>query len=160
MALGAGRLAMTPLLRQMEAHAAGREEDISKRFVFVVKSSGITADAIRPDGIDIGDGSTLTDVVLEDRKLPPTLASLEKFKDQLLILDGLSGSNFTGNHSSYYGALSCHHAPDKPAAATIDCILGRMFPAPFHNYGFAPNGHSIGNNFGPITQYSNTGPAA
>ncbi|MEK6233330.1 MAG: DUF1552 domain-containing protein, partial [Planctomycetales bacterium] len=143
---------MGPLLRSLEANAAGRGEDIPRRFVFVVKSSGLTGSAVRPLGLpDVGDATT-TDVSLKDCELPATLSSLEDFKDQLLILDGLSGCNFTGNHSSYYGALSCRHAPDKPVAATIDCMLGKMFPAPFTNYGFAPNGHSIGNNFGPIVQ--------
>ncbi|QDU94036.1 DUF1552 domain-containing protein [Lignipirellula cremea] len=150
MALGAGGIAMAPLLHQMEALADGRMERIPKRFVFVIKSSGLTADAIRPEAYRSHDGGL--DATLQDCRLPATMASLEAFKDQLLILDGLSGVNFTGNHSSYYGALSCHHAPDKPAAATIDCLLGRMLPAPFHNYGFAPNGHSIGNNFGPLVQ--------
>ena len=152
MALGTGSLALSPLLSQIKAHASGREQDLPKRFVFVVKSSGLTAAAIRPEGTDVGDGSKLIDIGLQDCKLPATLQSLEPFKDQLMILDGLSGSNFTGNHSAYYGALSCHHGPEKPAAATIDCLLGRMHPAPFLNYGFAPNGHSIGNNFGPIVQ--------
>lgn len=152
MAFGAGSVAMAPLLRQMKAYAVGSSDNTPKRFVFVIKSSGLTAEAIRPEGLPANDGSRLLDVALKDHKLPPTLQSLEAFKDQLLILDGLSGRNFTGNHSSYYGALSCHHAPDKPTAATIDCILGGLYPAPFRNYGFAPNGHSIGNNFGPIVQ--------
>lgn len=152
MALGAGGVAMAPLLCQMEALAEGRMDCLPKRFVFVIKSSGLTAEAIRPVGVPVEDARGAVDTTLNDCQLPTTLASLEPFKDQLLILEGLSGCNFTGNHSSYYGALSCHHSPDKPAAATIDCLLGRLFPAPFSNYGFAPNGHSIGNNFGPIVQ--------
>jgi len=152
MALGSGGLAMLPLLRQMEAHAEGNAAGFPKRFVFVIKSSGLTAEAIRPKTVPAGDGSRVIDVPLRDHALPSSLRSLEPFKDQLLILDGLSGCNFTGNHSSYYGALSCHHAPDRPAAATIDCLLGQLHPAPFNNYGLAPNGHSIGNNFGPTVQ--------
>ncbi|MFP6765774.1 MAG: DUF1552 domain-containing protein [Planctomycetaceae bacterium] len=152
MALGSGGLALAPLLRQMEVHAAGTADGFPKRFVFVIKSSGLTASAIRPETLPAADETRVVDVALKNHRLPPTLQSLEPFKNQLLILDGLSGCNFTGNHSSYYGALSCHHAPDKPAAATIDCILGQLHPAPFNNYGFSPNGHSIGNNFGPIVQ--------
>ena len=152
LALSTTSLALSPLLGQIQAHASGREQGLPKRFVFVVKSSGLTADAIRPIGVDLGRGDRLVDVALKDHRLPTTLASLEPFKDQVMILDGLSGANFTGNHSAYYGALSCFHGPDKPAAATIDCLLGEKYPAPFRNYGFAPNGHSIGNNFGPIVQ--------
>jgi len=150
--LSTSSLALSPLLSQIEANVNGREADIPKRFVFVVKSSGLTAEAIRPLGVDVSKNDSLIDIALKDQKLPATLASLEAFKDQVTILDGLSGANFTGNHSAYYGALSCVHGPDKPAAATIDCILGSKYPAPFRNYGFAPNGHSIGNNFGPLVQ--------
>lgn len=150
--LGASGAVLMPLLRQMEAHAAGRSDGFPKRFVFVIKSSGITPAAIRPEGIDIGDDDNLLDLKLTDHQLPPTLRSLDPFKEEMMILEGLSGANFGGNHSSYYGALSCHHSPEKPAAATLDCLLGQLNPAPFRNYGFAPNGHSIGNNYGPIVQ--------
>jgi hypothetical protein len=152
MALGAGGVFLAPLLRQMEAHAAGRAEGFPRRFVFVIKSSGITPEGIRPEGIAIGDDNKLLDLSLKDHQLPPTMRSLDPFKDEMMILEGLSGCNFQGNHSSYYGALSCHHAPEKPVAATIDCLLGALNPAPFVNYGFAPNGHSIGNNYGPTVQ--------
>ena len=149
--LSLGSLALAPLLQQIQVHADGREEKLPRRFVFVIKSSGLTADAIRPDSIK-DDLSHTIDASIFEHKLPTTLESLTPFRDQLLILDGLSGSNFTGNHSSYYGALSCCHAPDKPVAATIDCLLGALNPAPFPIYGFSPNGHSIGNNFGPTVQ--------
>ncbi|MFM8271947.1 MAG: DUF1552 domain-containing protein, partial [Gemmata sp.] len=149
---GAGGIALAPLVRQMEAHAAGRASALPRRFVFVIKSSGLTPKAIRPADVKLGDGRRTVDLQLKDYKLPETLQSLEAFKDQLMILEGLSGCNFEGNHSSYYGALSCHHAPEKPVAATVDCLLGRLNPAPFPNYGFAPNGHSIGNTAGPTVQ--------
>ena len=150
--LGAGSFALSPLLHQMEAHAAGRAEGFPRRFVFVVKSSGLTPEGIRPEGIEVGDGSRLLDLKLKDYNLPHTMRSLDPFKDDMMILEGLSGCNFQGNHSSYYGALSCHHSPEKPAAATLDCMLGELNPAPFNNYGFSPNGHSIGNNYGPTVQ--------
>ncbi len=147
--LGVGGVALLPLIQQIKAHGAGDEAALPKRFVFVVKSSGLSPAGVRPVGIDIGDGSRTVDLPLKDLTLPATMKSLEAHKDELMILEGLSGANFTGNHSSYYGALSCHHAPEKPVAPTIDCILGKHFPAPFDNYGFAPNGHAIGSASGP-----------
>ena len=150
--LGAGGIVLAPLLQQMEAHAAGQAKRIPRRYVFVIKSSGLTPGAIRPTNVKLGDGSKSIDMAMKECTLPTTLKALEDHKDQLMILEGLSGCNFEGNHSSYYGALSCHHAPEKPIAATVDCILGKLNPAPFLNYGFAPNGHSIGNNFGPTVQ--------
>ena len=150
--LGAGGFALAPFLRTIKAHAAGFPGGLPKRFVFVVKSSGIDTRTVRPPDVDYGDGSRCLDVALKDCKLPATLEPLAPFRDQMMILEGLSGANFHGNHSSYFGALSCVHSPDTAAAATIDCLLGMKFPGPFHNYGFAPNGHSIGNNYGPTVQ--------
>ncbi|MEI6234381.1 MAG: DUF1552 domain-containing protein [Planctomycetota bacterium] len=148
-ALGAGAATLAPLLARIKAHADGDEKAMPRRFVFVIKSSGLPSAGIRPIGLDVGDGSRKIDLPLKNYALPETLKALEPFKDQTLILDGLSGVNFTGNHSAYYGALSCHHAPEKPVAPSIDCLLGKLFPAPFENYGFAPNGHAIGSNAGP-----------
>ena len=70
--LGASGAALAPLLRQMEAHAAGNTGGFPKRFVFVVKSSGITPNAIRPEGIAINDDDQLLDLKLKDYQLPPT----------------------------------------------------------------------------------------
>lgn len=147
--LGAGGLGLLPLLNQLDIHASGNPAALPKRFVFVIKSSGLAPTAIRPAGVNIGDGSRTVDLNLRDHRLHENLAALDPFKDQMMILEGLSGANFAGNHSSYYGAMSCHNAPDKPVAATIDCVLGSRLTAPFSNYGFAPNGHVIGSNAGP-----------
>ena len=87
--LSLGSLAMAPLLHQIQVHADGREEALPRRFVFVIKSSGLTAEAIRPDNID-GDQSRTIDESIADHKLPATLEFLTPFRDQLLILDGLS----------------------------------------------------------------------
>ena len=80
MALGIGGVAMSPLLRQMEAHAVGRADGFPRRFVFVIKSSGITPTGIRPEGLDIGDDSRLLDYKLSDYTLHPTMRSLDPFK--------------------------------------------------------------------------------
>ncbi|MEI6537284.1 MAG: DUF1552 domain-containing protein [Verrucomicrobiaceae bacterium] len=150
--LGAGGVALAPFLRSLEANAAGQPAAMPKRFVFVVKSSGIDTRAVRPTNVNYGDGSRGLNVALKDCQLPSTMQALEPFKNDMMILEGLSGTNFHGNHSSYFGALSCVHSPEAATAATIDCMLGKKYPAPFNIYGFAPNGHSIGNNYGPIVQ--------
>ena len=38
---GGASLAMAPFMHSLHAHAEGKEEALPKRFVFVVKSSGI-----------------------------------------------------------------------------------------------------------------------
>ena len=86
MALGTGSVAMAPLLEQMEAHAAGRSDGFPRRFVFVVKSSGLTPNGIRPEGIEIGNGDTLLDLNLKDHKLHRSMASLEPFKNEIALI--------------------------------------------------------------------------
>ena len=41
-ALGAGGMALTPLLKQLDIHAQGNQAALPKRFVFVIKSSGLS----------------------------------------------------------------------------------------------------------------------
>ena len=68
--LGAGGVVLAPLVRQMEAHAAGRANALPRRFVFVIKSSGLTPKAIRPVDVKLGDGRRTIDLPLKDYKLP------------------------------------------------------------------------------------------
>src|SRR4051812_5034581 len=100
-----GSVALSPLLlpclEQARAIAAGGPSAIPKRFVFVVKSSGLTpaelvptemADALvlKPTGPQWPDELKLTDklidVPLADKTLPDSLQSLNPFKDRLTIL--------------------------------------------------------------------------
>ena len=50
--LGGASLAMAPFLRSVQVHAAGNEAALPKRFVFVVKSSGIDRYNLVPGGIE------------------------------------------------------------------------------------------------------------
>ena len=105
---------MASCLRSIRAHADGDERTLPKRFVFVVKSSGIDKFNLVPEGlenhfIDPDDGKKLgnrgrrqgplVDVSLADHKLPEKLASLESLKDRLTIIQSLSGVGFRGNDS-------------------------------------------------------------
>src|ERR1700751_5387588 len=91
--LGAGSLAATQILRQLEIHAQGNAAALPKRFVFCIKSSGLPPASVRPSTIEVGDGSRLVDVPLRDHRLPETLEALEPFKNETMILEGLSGAN-------------------------------------------------------------------
>ena len=50
--IGGMSLAMASCLRSIQAHAAGDEKTLPKRFVFVVKSSGIDKFNLVPDGLE------------------------------------------------------------------------------------------------------------
>lgn len=147
--LGGASLAMAPFLRSVQVHAAGNEAALPKRFVFVVKSSGIDRYNLVPGGIENhfktpgkkADSSELIDVPLADRELPEKLEPLAAFKNRMTIIQSLSGEGFSGNHSSGYGALSCHNSEKVAVAPTIDCLLGQhLSDGPYPMYGMALNG--------------------
>jgi hypothetical protein len=161
LSIGGMSLAMASCLRSIQAHAAGNEETLPKRFVFVVKSSGIDKFNLVPDGLENhfihpDDGKKLgnrgrrpgplVDVSLADRKLPEKLAVLDSFKDRLTILQSLSGVGFRGNHTKGFGTLSLHDSETVAVAPTLDCLLGQhLSTGPYPMYGMAMNGKLLGN---------------
>jgi len=87
----------------------------------------------------------LLDLPLADYELPGSLGALKPFKDQLTILQGLSGKMCRGGHSAWYGALGCYHTgdegnPGRPVSATIDGLLARALPAIFPHIGLTLGG--------------------
>ncbi|PHS03068.1 MAG: hypothetical protein COA78_19270 [Blastopirellula sp.] len=156
---GSASFALAPFMRSVAVHAAGKEEALPKRFVFVVKSSGVDRANLVPEGIHneyaprSKDGASNIhsldrDKVIEasfaDHALPDSLAAFEEIKDQLTVIQGLSGKNFVGNHTAGYGALSCHHSEQVAVAPTVDCLLGQhVSTGPYPMYGMAMNGHLL-----------------
>lgn len=150
---------MAPFLESMRVHAAGNEAALPKRFVFVVKSSGIDKFNLVPDGLTnhfvdaqtgekLGNRSRqegdLVDVSLSGRKLPEKLEALESFKDRLTIIQSLSGVGFRGNHTKGFGTLSLHDSEKVAVAPTLDCLLGlHLSKGPFPMYGMAMNGQLL-----------------
>ena len=107
---------MVPFLRSLQAQATGQHGALPRRFVFVVKSSGIDKYNLVPDGLENhyvspDDGSKLgntarrlgpmVDVALSEHKLPEKLSRLEAFKDRLTIIQSLSGEGFSGSTTSH-----------------------------------------------------------
>lgn len=109
---------------------------LPKRFVFVVKGSGLQGDFLEPEGLKRG-GDALIDASLQGRELPESLRSLEPYRDRLTILHGLSGKMCSSGHSSFYGALGAYKATGQtpPTAATIDGHLSERFPSVFNHVG-------------------------
>ena len=77
-------------------------------------------------------------------KLPEKLAALEKFKDQMTIIQSLSGVGFRGNHTKGFGTLSLHDSENIAIAPTLDCLLGQhLSTGPYPMYGMAMNGRLL-----------------
>ena len=125
--LGSGSIVFSPLINQIAAQAAGKN-NFPQRFIFVVKSSGLTPGHVVPtnfmddyivqkesyiagegytSGVQLKDGDKRIKRSLKDAVLNDSMKSLEPFKDRLTILQGLSGNIVTGGHTSGYGAMSC-----------------------------------------------------
>ena len=153
-------LAMAPFLPSLQAQAqrAGRGGGTIRRFVFVVKSSGIDKFNLVPEGLEnhyvspegrkLGNKARrlgpMVDVSLGEHALPAKLSRLEAFRDRLTIIQSLSGEGFSGNHTAGYGALSCHNSERVAIAPSIDCLLGKQLSmGPYPMYGMATNGRLL-----------------
>lgn len=154
LSLGAGAFLLSPLLRQIELQAAGDARAFPDRFVFVVKSSGISPDGITPDAFKGKDeSSSLFNEDLTKVPLPASMQALEPFKDQLSIVQGLSGKMCRGGHSSWFGMMGVYMTGgefESGAAlrATADAELAKLNPAPFNHVGLAIKGKALGNAYG------------
>ena len=169
LSLGGGALAMAPFLESIRVHAAGDTESLPKRFVFVVKSSGLEKFNLVPQGLTnnyvdetsgekLGNRSRregpLVDVSLADHQLPEKLAALEEFKERLTIIQSLSGVGFRGNHTKGFGTLSLHDSETVAIAPTLDCLLGlHLSQGPYPMYGMAMNGQLLESDNWPEDNY-------
>jgi hypothetical protein len=151
--LGAGSIALSPFLNHFAMlDAKDERKRLAKRFVFVVKASGLQADFINPQGLKHG-GGKLVDESLAGKKLAPSMKALEPFKSKLTILQGLSGKMCNFGHSSFYGALGSYKATlqGQPPAATIDGHLSNLLPSVFNHVGLKMGDGSQGTAYPAIS---------
>ena len=157
---GATAASLSPLMKsvhgQIQSRAAGTDQH-PLRFVFLVKSNGLWAENIQPQGLEHllpfkpaydKDGRLLngnhggvrkqptpaTDQVLGDGVgLSQPMSPLDTFRKRISILQGIN-SGFAVYHDGHYQGLGAFVARrrDTPEAAgpTIDSVLARAFPAP------------------------------
>ena len=147
--LGAGATALSPFLSHLHAAEVGK---LPKRFVFVVKGSGLQAEYLNPEGLTHG-GDTLVDSSLAGRVLPESLKPLEAFREKLTIIQGLSGKMCSSGHNSWYGALGAYKSTGMtpPTAATIDGYLANKFPSVFNHIGLKMGNGSQGTAYPAIS---------
>lgn len=174
-AASAGGLMLSPLMgsvfAQLKARAAAGSSKRSPRFVFLMKSNGLWAENIQPQGLidrlpfDVAydkDGRLLNgnhggvrktptpaaDLALgADVSLASVMKPLEPFRKRLSILQGIA-AGFSVYHKGHYQPLGAFAARkrDTPEAAsqTIDSVLAQAFPAPVPHVclGHEPNAAS------------------
>lgn len=162
LSLGAGSFLLTPFLNQVQVQADGDVHALPRRFVFVVKSSGITPEGITPEALK---GNSATNQSLKDVTLPPSMTALEPFKEQLAIVQGLSGKMCRGGHSSWFGAMGVYmtggeHERGAILRATADAELAKLNPAPFNHVGLAVRGPALSKSYGGVLYPGITATAA
>ncbi|MFT6241749.1 MAG: hypothetical protein ACJAQT_003849 [Akkermansiaceae bacterium] len=147
--LGAGATALSPFLSHLRAAEIGK---LPKRFVFVVKGSGLQAEYLNPEGLQHG-GDTLVDASLDGKILPESLKPLEAFRNKLTIIQGLSGKMCSSGHNSWYGALGAFKSSQvtPPTGATIDGHLSNLFPSVFNHIGLKMGNGSQGTAYPAIS---------
>lgn len=140
--LGAGSLALAPIVQQLQARASGLGPK-APRFVFVVESNGVPPQQMAPSGVKRGarrqqplnGPAEFIDLPLTDRELPFSLEPITPWKDKVTIVQGLSGKVCGGGHSNNFQALGCFSGQGESGAIkgeTIDGALakhlGGIFP--------------------------------
>ena len=139
---------MSPIFGGTNLYARGAAASQPKRFIFVMKSSGLTPSELVPrDYTDVysdkGDGK-FHDLTLQGKTLSDSLMPLTPFTDQLTIMQGLSAKVCGGGHYCHHGFLAHRGgngdlSASKPAAGvTIDTVLGNHLPGVYDVLGLAP----------------------
>jgi len=131
--LGAGSVLLSPILRELEAHAAGVAAQ-PKRFVFMLQSQGLQSWGVQPKEITRKDHVGVDQVVarpLDPLTLADDCAPLAGLKERLTIVQGLNGHHVFPYHGAPYGALGGFLKARSPAGKTIDCALAEVQPSVF-----------------------------
>jgi hypothetical protein len=134
--LGVSGLVLQPFLQRLALADEGKLPP--PRFLFVVEGNGVPPRQIHPEGLPWAERAARAKVTvnpLKELALPPALAPVERFKDRLAIIQGMSGRMCTGGHSSDHGALGAYYANSgrNIVGPTIDGVLGKTFPGIFSN---------------------------
>lgn len=149
---------LVPFVQRLYAETDGRAAR-PQRFLFVIKSSGLTPAELIPSELSemvspgesedspsqLAPSDKLLDMSLSKSTLPKSLEALDSVRDYLTVVQGLSGKMCRGGHSAWYGALGCFHtgsegSPGRAASATIDGVLAKALPAIFPHVGLTLGG--------------------
>ncbi|OYV05603.1 MAG: hypothetical protein CFE26_10735 [Verrucomicrobiales bacterium VVV1] len=164
-ALGAGAFSLTPYLDAFGAETSGN--GIPKRFVFIRKSNGERPNEVALPGLTAKekaqeDKKEAFEVDLRDRELPLYLRALDKHKDNLCILQGLSCTMSENGHYSYSSIMGAYKSNRNSLSgikrATIDFELAKLFPSPFGHVELSLTGDYSKFRSGIVSGYSASGP--
>ena len=131
--LGAGALAFAK-----DSSWAAQPGKPPMRFIFMHRGNGLWPRVMVPPGLD---EKTLEkekrkepfQLDLDSHDLPGWMDPLSAHKENLTILQGLSGKMCTTGHHSWCSSLGVFKANERPSSirwATVDFELAKLFPSP------------------------------
>lgn len=140
------------------------------RFIFMHKGNGLLPSSLVPPTFDEqqrkaeqAKESFIAD--LDDHDLPEWMHPLAAHKQNMTILQGLSGKMCTTGHHTWCSSLGAYKANERLSSikwATVDFELADLFPSPFHHIELAcfpsEGGNSRGNIDGIEKGFSARGP--
>ena len=163
--LGAGALSLTPCLKSFGAAPTGT--GIPKRFVFIRKSNGERPNEVALPSLSakdkaLEDKKQPLEVDLRDQELPTYLRALDKHKENLCLLQGLSCMMSENGHYSYSSVMGAYKSNRNSLSgikrATIDFELAKLFPSPFGHIELSLTGDYSKYRTGIVSGYSASGP--
>ena len=150
---GAGAMAIGPNLVAKEKSGTP-----PTRFIFLRKGNGLLPETITPLSLNDKDKAKdkkkeALEVDLDKHDLPDWMADLNKHKEHLSIIQGISGKMCTTGHHAWCSSLGVFKANQRLSSikwATVAFELAKLFPSPFEHIELACFPHGGGDGRGDI----------
>ncbi|MCA9070244.1 MAG: DUF1552 domain-containing protein [Planctomycetaceae bacterium] len=150
--VGATTLALAP------GNLWASESKTPMRFIFMHKGNGLFPRVMVPPTLsekeqELEQRKQPLSVDLDKHDLPEWMGALSAHKENLTILQGLSGKMCTTGHHTWCSSLGVFKANERLSSikwATVDFELARLFPSPFEHVELACFPDSGGNSRGNI----------
>lgn len=148
----------------------GEPTQTPRRFIFMHKGNGLLPDSLRlptfgPEQQEAENRKLPFVADLDEHELPEWMSPLIGHRQNLTILQGLSGKMCTTGHHTWCSALGAYKANERLSTirwATVDFELANLFPSPFHHIELAcfpsRGGNARGNINGIEKGFSARGP--
>lgn len=168
--LGGSSLALMPQLLSASMAGSSTDNKPPTRFIFLHKGNGLLPESLVPPTFDkklveAEKKKEAFSVDLDQHELPKWMSPLSDHKDNLTILQGLSGKMCTTGHHTWCSSLGVYKANERLSSikwATVDFELAKLFPSPFGHIELAcfpgGGGNSRGNINGIEKGFSARGP--
>lgn len=141
-----------------------------KRFIFIHKGNGLLPNVLIPSTfskkeMEMEKRKEAFEADLGKHDLPEWMSSLNEHKENMTILQGLSGKMCTTGHHTWQSSLGVYKANERLSSikwATVDFELAKLFPSPLEHIELAcfpiGGGNSRGNINGIEKGFSARGP--